>query len=79
MKILLPLLLTGSFYLAAAAHAEYQRLDGIVAIVDEDIITQINKSPVRSLQDFATASEGHDKIHLMVQRDGEPVEFDLAR
>lgn len=40
VKIFLPLLLSGSIFLAASAHAEYQRLDGIVAIVDEDVITQ---------------------------------------
>lgn len=45
MKSFLPLLLSGSIFLASSAFAEYQRLDGVVAIVDEDIITE---SDVRS-------------------------------
>ena len=50
-----------------------------VGIKAGDVITQINKASVRSLQDFARAAEGHDKLHLVVERDGETVEFDLAR
>ena len=44
-----------------------------------DIITRINKASVRSLGDFASAVDGQDRLHIVVERDGETEEFDLTR
>jgi len=44
-----------------------------------DIVTRINKASVRSLADFASAVDGQDRLHIVVERDGETMEFDLIR
>ena len=50
-----------------------------VGIKAGDVVTFIDKAPVSTLSDFARAVDSPNKIHLVVQRDAEQVEFDLAR